>query len=237
MVWCARIVLNWRPHSSSVLQVSAIPGILRAANRGSRRPGALHTGLIVNPYVAFALVMCGVVLVALVATAYMAVYFTRRARADLTAALAPLAALLDDGTANVEEAEVQGRYRRKLSFGRMANAEGGPVRVFQTEIIDACGGESWLQVAYPAKGTIERRPETTAVFDRLDQLNREDLPEQLGVSAAWYQLEYSVDGGFVRLTVPMATRKDIPSPAVFERQLRFLDTLSDENRSIQGDGA
>lgn len=178
--------------------------------------------------------MCAVIIIALVATAYMAVYFTRRAKADLQAALTPLAALLDGGEISVEDAQVTGRYNRKLTFGRMANAEGGPVRVFQTDIIDAVGGESWMQVGYPAKGTIEHRPEDSSVIPRLVTLQRADLPMALGVTAEWYQLEYAADGGYVRLTVPMATRKDIPPPESLSKQLTVLDTLSDENRAIQG---
>ncbi len=237
MVWCAWIVLNPSPISCRFPAGLSDSGDTLGCGRSCALGVAVEMwDEIVNPYVAFALVMCGVVLIALVATAYMAVYFTRRAKADLTAALTPLAGLLENGAANIEDAEVTGRYHQKLSFGRMANAEGGPVRVFQTEMIDACGGESWMQVAYPAKGTIDHRPEQSGVIPHLIQLNREDLPEVLGVSADWYQLEYSADGGYVRLTVPMATRKDIPTPANFNRQLEALDTLSDENRAVQAGG-
>ena len=185
-----------------------------------------------NPYVAVTLVMCGVIFVALAATAYMAVFFTRRAKADLQAALTPLAGIVA-GEADTEEAQVEGRFNGKLGFGRMANAEGGPVRVFQTELIDAAGGEKWLYVAYPTKGTIEHRPEGGPVFDALATLRRDDLATILGIEADWFQLEYSPEGGYVRLTAPMATRKDIPSPEVFQRQLETLDRLSDENRAWQ----
>jgi hypothetical protein len=186
----------------------------------------------VNPYVAVTLVMCGVIFLALAATAYMAVFFTRRAKADLQAALAPLAGIVA-GESNIEEAQVEGRFAGKLAFGRMANAEGGPVRVFQTELIDSAGGEKWLYVAYPRKGTIEHRPEGAPVFDALGTLQRDDLATALGVEADWFQLEYSPEGGYVRLTAPMATRKDIPPPEVFQRQLETLDRLSDENRGWQ----
>ncbi len=187
-----------------------------------------------NPYVAVTLVMCGVVFLALAATAYMAVYFTRRAKADLHGALAPLAAALD-GEANIEEAEVTGRYGGKLAFGRMAHAEGGPVRVFQTEVIDGAGGEKWLYVAYPARGTTEFRPEGSPMLPRLQTLSRDDLAMTLGVSSEWFQLDYSPEGGYVRLTMPMSTRKDIPNEGDFRRQLALLDELSDENRVMQGD--
>lgn len=189
-------------------------------------------GLFVNPYVAVTLVMCGVIFLALAATAYMAVYFTRRAKADLEQALTPLAVVLD-GEADVEEAQVEGRYNGKLAFGRMAHAEGGPVRVFQVELIDAAGGEKWLYVAYPGKGTTEFRPAGSPMLTRLGVLHREDLADQLGVRAEWFQLDYSPEGGYVRLTTPMSTRKDIPPEDVFGRQLAVLDRLSDENRAMQ----
>ena len=185
-----------------------------------------------NPYVAVTLVMCGVIFLALAATAYMAVYFTRKAKADLQQALTPLAAVLD-GKADVEEAQVEGRFAGKLAFGRMAHAEGGPVRVFQTELIDAAGGEKWLYVAYPAQGTTEFRPEGSPMFQELEALRRADLPTALAIKSDWFQLDYSPEGGYVRLTTPMSTRKDIPPEDEFRRQLAVVDKLSDENRAMQ----
>jgi hypothetical protein len=176
--------------------------------------------------------MCGVVFLALAATAYMAVYFTRKAKADLQQALAPLAVLLG-GDADVEEAQVSGRHAGKLAFGRMAHAEGGPVRVFQTELIDAAGGDKWLYVAYPARGTTEFRPEDSPMYDWLTTLHREDLATELGVTSDWFQLDYSPEGGYMRLTTPMSTRKDIPTESVFGNQLEVLVRLSDENRALQ----
>ena len=185
-----------------------------------------------NPYLSFTLVMCGVVFLALAATAYMAVYFTRRAKADLEQALTPLAAVLD-GEADIEEAQVEGRFAGKLAFGRMAHAEGGPVRVFQTELIDGAGGDAWLYVAWPGKGTTEFRPEGSAMFQMLEVLHRDGLATALGVASEWFQLDYSPEGGYVRLTMPMSTRKDIPVEDAFRRQLDVLDHLSDENRAMQ----
>jgi hypothetical protein len=194
--------------------------------------GSFPLGLSVNPYLAVALAMCGIIFISLAATAYMAVYFTRRAKADLKVALTPLATLLD-GTADIDNAEVTGRYRGKLTFGRMAHAEGGPVRVFQVEMIDAAGGEGWLFVQYPGRGTTELRPENSSVASRIDILAAPDLAQRLSIRSDWYQLEYSPEGGYVRLTSPMATRKDIPSREAFERQLAELDRLSDRNRELQ----
>ena len=185
-----------------------------------------------NPYLAVTLVMCCVILVALAATAYMAVYFTRKAKADLQQALMPLAAVLA-GEADVEEAQVEGRYAGKLAFGRMTHAEGGPVRVFQSEVIDAAGGEKWLYVAYPARGTTEFRPEGSPMFQELGLLHRPDLATVLAVKSEWFQLDYSPEGGYVRLTMPMSTRRDIPAENGFRGQMALLDQLSDENRAMQ----
>ncbi len=185
-----------------------------------------------NPYVAVTLAMCGVIFLALAATAYMAVYFTRKAKADLQQALTPLAAVLD-GKSDVEEAQVEGRFAGKLAYGRMAHAEGGPVRVFQTELIDAAGGEKWLYVAYPVRGTTEFRPQGSPMFQELEALRRADLAVALAVTSDWFKLDYSPEGGYVRLTTPMSSRKDIPTEDVFRRQLVLLDKLSDENRAMQ----
>lgn len=185
-----------------------------------------------NPYVTVTLVMCGVIFLALAATAYMAVYFTRRAKSDLDAALLPLAAVVE-GEHDVEEARVTGRYRDKLAFGQVTNAEGSLVRVFQTELIDAAGGEKWFYVRYPRKDITEYRPENGEVFAHLTELARTDLAQSTGVETDWFQIDYSPEGGHIRFTVPMGTRKDIPSAENFAEQLALLDTLSDQNRIWQ----
>ena len=185
-----------------------------------------------NPYLAVTLVMCGVIFIALAATAYMAVFFTRRAKADLLAALTPLATLLGSEP-DVEQAEVSGRYRGKLAFGRMANAEGGPVRVFQVEVIDAAGGDGWLYVQYPKKGAPEVRPPDSPVAAKIPDLHMPSLASDLAVHSDWFQLDYSPEAGHVRLTTPMDTRKDIPTLESFQRQLDILDRISNRNRELQ----
>ena len=185
-----------------------------------------------NPYLAVTLVMCGVIFIALAATAYMAVFFTRRAKADLLAALTPLASMLGSEP-DLEQAEVTGRYRGKLAFGRMAHAEGGPVRVFQVELIDASGGEGWLLVQYPKKGTTEVRPPDSPVAAKIPDLHRPSLASDFAVHADWFQVDYSPEAGHVRLTTPMDTRKDIPNLENFQRQLELLDRISDRNRELQ----
>jgi hypothetical protein len=176
--------------------------------------------------------MCGVIFIALAATAYLAVYFTRRAKADLAAALEPLAEVLN-GECDPEEAQVSGRYQGKLAFGRVANAEGSLVRVFQTEVIDAAGGEKWLYVRYPRKDITEFRPENGAMFAHLPALQRTDLAASLGIETEWVQIDYSPEKGHLRVTVPMGSRKDIPTADSFIHQLNLLDSLSDENRTWQ----
>lgn len=185
-----------------------------------------------NPYLTVTLVMCGVIFIALAGTAYLAVYFTRRAKADLAAALSPLAEVLN-GTSDPEEAVVTGRYNGKLAFGRVANAEGSLVRVFETEVIDSAGGEKWLFVRYPRKDVTEYRPEDGAMFSSLPALQRPNLAQSLGIATEWLQLDYSPEKGHVRLTVPMGSRKDIPTADAFIHQLNLLDSLSDENRAWQ----
>ena len=64
-----------------------------------------------NPYVSFALAMCAIVFLALFATSYMAVYFNRRAKADLLSALTPLALELN-GQVEIDEATAAGVVSR-----------------------------------------------------------------------------------------------------------------------------
>lgn len=195
-----------------------------------------------NPYVLTGLVMCGVILIAIVLTAYLAVYFTRRAKADLEAALAPLAELLG-GTMDLDGAEVTGRYHGKLAFGRMTHADGGPVRVFQTDVIDAAGGDRWLYARIrPGRNetqwTERIEPDGVQLAEQIPSMAVSELPDLFIRDVNWFQVEYSADGGYVRLTKPMQSRKDIPAPADFEVSLAALDRIADQNRAAierQGD--
>ena len=54
-----------------------------------------------NPYLSFSIAMCGVVVIALAGTAYLAAYFNRRSKNDMEAALTPLAQVID-GEMDVE---------------------------------------------------------------------------------------------------------------------------------------
>src|SRR6187200_1894183 len=86
--------------------------------------------------------MCAIVALALFSTAYMAVVFNRRAKADLLAALTPLRECID-GEIDLAEATVTGKYQGHIASGRVANASDGPGRVFLTSIIDGAGGVAW----------------------------------------------------------------------------------------------
>jgi len=181
--------------------------------------------------------MCGVLFVSLALTAYLAVYFNRRAKADLQAALDALAEPIG-GTVDLEHAQVSGRYDRKLVIGRMTHAEGGPVRVFQIDVIDSAGGSGWMYVSLAAKkdGTARTHEFTSANqgFElTLSLLRTPGLPALMGATDEWIQIEYSPEGGYVRMMRPMGTRKDLPDAEAFRAQVEWLSRLGDQNRDAQ----
>lgn len=190
-----------------------------------------------NPYVLTGLVMCVVIIIALIGTSYLAVYFTRRAKADLERLMAPLAELLE-GETDIDEAEVRGKWRGNMVVARMANAAAGTVRIFQTDMIDAAGGEGWNFVySRPRKD----HPEPEIDFQSADRAIRTALAS-LDISRLdplepnereWLQLEYRADAGYMRLARPMHGRNEIPSPQRFEVDLNYLAQLCDENRALQ----
>lgn len=189
-----------------------------------------------NPYVSAGLAMCAVIFISLALTAYLAVYFNRRAKADLRNALDALAERID-GSVDVEEANVTGRYDRKLVIGRMTHADGGPVRVFQTDVIDSAGGVGWVYVSLaPGKDgsgrTYQFESADMLIQQYLPLLDTPDLPVLLGANDDWFQVEYSPTGGHVRATRPMGTRKDLPDGDAFVAVVDWLSRLADQNRSI-----
>lgn len=191
-----------------------------------------------NPYVSFGLVMCGIVLVSLAATAYMAVAFNRRAKADLTAALTPLAAAIG-GELDIDEASVQGRYAGHIVGGRMTNATDGAGRVFRTEIVDSAGGVAWQFLSEPAR----RQGESPA--HRFES-SKSELAEHLKLEGDArlaavvdslrdrFRLDYDPETGRLRFERAMRTRKEIPDDARFRRQLDLLVALGQANRRAQG---
>lgn len=183
------------------------------------------------------LAMCLVIGVALVGTAYLAMYFTRRAKADLEALLAPLAEYLE-GEVDIENASVSGRWNGTLAMARMAGAAGGTVRVWQVDLIDAAGGDAWNYVySRPRKSRPE--PEIDIVTDnaaiaaRLKAVDREAIAPLEPEATDWVQVEYNPEGGYVRAARPMHGRNDIPGVERFETDLRFLQRVGDENRAMQ----
>lgn len=189
-----------------------------------------------NPYLSVSIAMCVIVLLALVGTAYMAVFFNRRAKADLLAALTPLSEVID-GETNVEEAVVKGRFSGHIAEGRVAQLAGGMGRVFHTAVIDGAGGSTWMW-------TVSRSKEPEGP-DRFDYEGPEsDLKELLlpavqvaaaepSLAGGWFRVEYDPGPGHVRLTKSMRTRRDLPDAQAFRRYLERLVAIADENRAVQ----
>ena len=189
-----------------------------------------------NPYLATALAMCVIVLLALAGTAYLAAMFNRRAKQDLQERFAPLAEAID-GEADVEEARLEGRYQGQIAIGRIANAPGGFGRLFHVELVDAAGGEGWEWSSLPQK----KPPALVRTFE-----GDAALQERLGIdftAAAQvvpndeherFGFVYDPAAGMMRLTREMRTRLDIPDAETFLRQLALLQQLGEANRRAQG---
>ena len=189
-----------------------------------------------NPYVSFGLAMCAIVSISLFLTAYMAVVFNRRAKADMLEALTPLANLLD-GEVDLDEARAAGRYKGHIAEGRAANATEGPGRVFLTTVIDGAGGNPWTFTARRPKEA-ERPVAVTLIgpSEPSDQAFSESvggvaLP--LLTAPGWLRIVYDPTPGHVELSRPMATRRDIPAPKTFEAQLDALVAIAGINRARQ----
>jgi hypothetical protein len=190
----------------------------------------------VNPYVSFGIAMCLVVGIALFFTAYLAVVFNRRAKRDLEATLTPLAELLGGGV-DLEEATAAGRFGGHIATGRAANAPDGPGKVFYAALIDAAGGAAWtytIRRPKDAAAPIETKFEgpTGPLGERLHALADGKLRPLMTVPG-WLRLEYDPAPGHVRLARPMVTRRDIPAPGAFMRQLELVREIADANRAIQ----
>ena len=188
-----------------------------------------------NPYLATAIAMCVIVLLSLAATAYLAVVFNRRAKSDLQERLGPLAAAIG-GTADVEEARVEGRYQGQIAIGRVANAPGGFGRLFHVELVDSAGGEAWEWSSLPEK----KRPEPVRTFAGDSALRARlgiDFEEAATVvpddRGQRFGFLYDPVAGMVRLTREMRTRLDIPDAETFARQLETLRRIGEANRHAQ----
>jgi hypothetical protein len=189
-----------------------------------------------NPYVATTLAMCVIVLLSLIATAYMAMYFNKRAKADLKQEMSPLAEVIE-GELDLEEATVNGRFEGHIAEGRMATSIIGAGRVFHTSIIDGAGGLKWATYAVAPKSPDGQIAHT---FESEDQslenrlLNSiKPLIEAQVSDSPWARIEYDPGPGHVRLTRPMRTRHDIPGAEVFRTQLEAVISAGDVNRAVQ----
>ncbi len=189
-----------------------------------------------NPYLSVSIAMCVIVLLALTGTAYMAVFFNRRAKADLEAALRPLSELIE-GEANVEEAFVKGKYSGHLAEGRVAQLSGGMGRVFQSSVIDGAGGARWVWTVSRSKesggaDTHDFEGPAGKLEARLLPLIQ-DVGSEQSLAGGWFRVEYDPGPGHIRLTRSMRTRRDLPDTEAFRGYLDRLVAIADENRTVQ----
>ena len=188
-----------------------------------------------NPYLATGIAMCAIVLVSLAGTAYLAAVMNRRAKDDLRARLEPLAAVID-GSADIDEARVEGRYEGQIAIGRLANAQGGFGRLFHVELVDSVGGEKWEWSSLPDK----KQPDPIRAFEG-DAAMRERLGIDFEAEAAVvpddraqrFGFLYDPEAGMVRLSREMRSRLDIPDAETFRAQLETLRRLGAANRRAQ----
>lgn len=179
--------------------------------------------------------MCAIVLISLAGTAYLAAMFNRRAKADMQARLDPLAAAIE-GTADVEEARLDGWYNGQIAIGRVSNAPGGFGRLFHVELVDSAGGEKWEWSSLRQK----KPPALIRAFEgdsALEQRLGIDFPEVAKVvpndEQERFGFIYDPEAGMMRLTREMRTRLDIPDAETFLRQLAVLYELGEANRRAQ----
>jgi hypothetical protein len=125
-------------------------------------------------------------------------------------------------------------------MARMAGAAGGTVRVWQVDLIDAAGGDAWNYVysrPKPKKNQVEPEidivTENPVIADHLGHADRTTIGSLQPDATDWLQVEYNPEGGYVRVARPMHGRNDIPGVERFEQDLRFLQEIGDENRTLQ----
>ncbi|HEV2128969.1 MAG TPA: hypothetical protein VGR22_10155 [Thermomicrobiales bacterium] len=188
----------------------------------------------VDAYLLTGLAMCAVLLVALAGTAYLAVFFNRRAKDDLTAAFTPLAKRMD-GSFELDNAEIRGAYQNYPVFARMANATEGPGRVFQVDVLDAAGGDLWQYTSNPPT---KREPERTVEFEGDDEIRQIVKPaietesrRFLDPDIERFRVEYLPREGVVRLVRAMRSRRDIPDAGTLASELDMLTGIAGRNRA------
>lgn len=187
-----------------------------------------------DAYLLTGLAMCAVLLVSLAGTAYLAVFFNRRAKDDLAAAYAPLAKSID-GSFDIDTAEVAGTYGGYPVFARMANASEGPGRVFEVDVLDAAGGEPWQYTSNPPS---KREPEGTVEFEGNEEIRQLIKPAIEAESRRFldpdterFRVEYLPDEGFLRLVRAMRTRRDIPDAGTLTAGFDMLTGIAGLNRA------
>ncbi|HEV2107069.1 MAG TPA: hypothetical protein VGR16_02305 [Thermomicrobiales bacterium] len=191
-----------------------------------------------STYLLFALAMCGIVMLSLIATGYLAAKFNRAAKRDLEAALAPLAALLE-GEVDVDEARASGRYAGHLASGQVARAPNGLGREFRVELVDAAGGTDWVisealhqeEVGAESEKRFNVDPRIAKIF----AANAENLSlPGSDQGQRTFRLGYLAEAGTIRLSWPMRSRRDIPEAGRFQACLDVLVAIGPVNRVVQG---
>ncbi len=189
-----------------------------------------------NPYLAFGLAMCAIVAISLGLTAYMAVFFNRRARADLEAAMTPLAELID-GTVDLDSASVSGRFGGHIASGKVVSGPAGAGRFFEVTYIDGAGGSPWSWTASLAKQPGAERdlsfepsdfPAEASLRPALDEITVRRL-----VAPGWFRIEYDPAAGHIQFKRPMRVRRDLPTAEAFKRLLDDLASIAELNRTLQ----
>ncbi|CAN5478167.1 hypothetical protein BH23CHL4_BH23CHL4_03050 [soil metagenome] len=192
-----------------------------------------------NPYLAFGLAMCAVLFLALAGTSYLAVYFNRKAKEDLEAALTPLAEVIE-GEIDLEEASLSGRYRGHLTSAKVSTLPGGMGRVFLISLIDGAGGDPWQWTLTRSKepggdpaGAFGDEPGPDGLWEAAGS-GLEAMITDPSLIEAWFRVAYDPAAGYVQLTRPMRNRRDIPSAGSFRHLLDALYAIAASNRAAQG---
>jgi hypothetical protein len=188
-----------------------------------------------SPYIWFGLAMLAIVIVSLLVTGNLAAKFNERAKADLSAALEPLADQIG-GSSDVESASIEGRYHGQIVTAKVLSGPGGMGRLFQTTMIEPAGGRPWSAVV--------RRPrEEGAQWERTFEASNGISPDLAPVVhqrlddllpfPGWFEIKYEPDAGALRLTRAMQSRRDIPTGERFARYLETLEHVAAQNRDVQ----
>ena len=183
--------------------------------------------------------MCVILILALAGTSYLAVYFNRKAKEDLEAALTPLAEVIE-GEIDLDEATISGRYNSHLTSAKVATLPGGMGRVFLISLIDGAGGDPWQwtltrskEAGVPPTGSFDVEPMGLSEVAGSELQTMIDDPS---LAEAWFRLAYDPAAGHVQLTRPMRNRRDIPSVETFRRLLDSLYGIAGSNRAVQRPG-